>query len=82
MPFPGGFSASTSDQTSQTASQNQKLGSAGSSGYRSSIFNNLAMGGSKLESSPSDGASVPVWAWVALIGGLGGLFYLMLRRRQ
>lgn len=70
------------DSSSQSAAQNQKLGSVGASGYRSSIFNNLALGGSKLESSPSDGASVPVWAWVAMIGGLGGLFYLMLRRRQ
>lgn len=80
MSIGAGYSASTTDTTNQTASQRQDLGSSGSSGFRSSITNNLALGGSKL-SAEMGGDSVPVWAWVAMFGGLGLLFYLMLRRR-
>lgn len=79
----GGYSASASDTTNQTASQKQDLGSSGSSGYRSSIINNYASGGSKLDAAvAATGDGLPVWAWVGLIGGLGLLFYLMLRRHK
>ena len=75
------LSASASDQTSQTASQRQELGSSGSSGFRSSVVNNLALGGSKLDAATGDGG-VPIWAWVAIIGGVVFLCYFMLRRRH
>lgn len=79
----GGYSASASSSVAQTASQKQDLGSSGSSGYRSSIINNNSFGSSKLDAAvAATGDSLPVWAWVGLIGGLGLLFWFMLRRRQ
>lgn len=78
-----GYSASTTDTTNQTASQKQQLGNTGSSGYRSSVINNVAFGGSRLAAdTAATGDGIPTWAWVAIAGGFGLLFWFMLRRHK
>lgn len=73
--IPTSLSLSSSEQQQQTASSQSDVSNRGS-GFRSSISNNFALGGSSLTASQSDASSwLPKWAlWAigaaALIGGV------------
>lgn len=63
--IPGNLSLSQSDRT-DLSSANDQRNDTQSSGFRSSIVQNFALGGSSLEASASATASsIPVWAWAA-----------------
>jgi hypothetical protein len=71
--IPGNVSLSQSDRTDQTAATTNNLSSS-SSGYRSSIVNNYALGGSRLDAETSASASaIPMWGWIAL--GVAGVAF-------
>jgi hypothetical protein len=75
--IPGNVSLSQSDRTEQTARGENRTDSQ-SSGYRSSIINNYALGGSDLSASTAATASaIPVWGWVA--GGIAVFAWIYYR---
>ncbi len=79
--LPTNLSLSSTDQTSQT-SQTKSSGSQGGSGQRSSIINNFALGGSRLDSAVSDATGMPLWGWVAIGGGALLLVWWIWRSRK
>jgi hypothetical protein len=78
--LPISASLSQSERTDQTANATSSASQRGS-GYRGSVFNNVALGGSSLDARASDSSSgsLPMWVWIVL-GGLavaGGLWYVL-----
>ena len=51
-------------------------------GYRGSVLQTFALGGSRAESSATaEQGGVPVYVWLVLFGGLGVFAWLAMRRK-
>lgn len=76
---------SLSDQTSLAASSDaSSSASQRGSGYRGSIFNNVALGGSSLSAESGDSSSsIPSWVWWVAggVGLIGALWYVTKGRK-
>jgi hypothetical protein len=76
---------SLSDQSSLAANSDASSSSSGrGSGYRGSIFNNVALGGSSLDAESGDSSSsIPMWVWwvVGGLGLVGALWYVTKGRK-
>ncbi len=76
---------SLSDQTSLAANSDASSSAAQrGSGYRGSIFNNVAVGGSSLDAESGDSSSsVPMWVWWVAggLGLIGALWYVTKGRK-
>jgi hypothetical protein len=78
MPMPN-LSLSESSSTDQTARGDQRSDN-NASGYRSSVLNNFALGGSSLDANASaSSSSMPAWVWyvVAALSVGAGIWYVM-----
>lgn len=76
---------SLSDQTSLAAdSDASSSASQRGSGYRGSVFNNVALGGSTLAAESGDSSSsIPSWVWWVAggLGIIGALWYVTKGRK-
>lgn len=72
------LSLASAENLSQTQ-RNDTGGGTGGSGFRSSIVNNFATGGSSLSSGLSDASSsLPLWVILAAVGAAGlGLWWAL-----
>lgn len=79
--IPGGYSASNSEATSQTA-RNQSEVKSGASGGSRGIVNNIAFPGATLEADTgTGGAPIPPWMWGALGVAVAVAGYFAMRKR-
>lgn len=86
IPLPSNLQMSLSEtdnrqqKSSGQSDSNTKLGTGG--GLRSSIVNNLSMGGSTLEANTGDAAAIPTWAYWAVGGVVAVIGYAIWKRKS